>query len=118
MNETLDFTVRKLSEEKWEPWTSEGYRDAASLMMIPKKDAAAISCRIIRLNPGGHTGLHSHDRIHHVITIKGVAELETDTESIELDHLTAVTVKANVPHRFINKSNDVALIQVLNIFKE
>lgn len=111
-------SVRKLSEEDWEPWIGEGYSDASSLMMVSKTDAAAVSCRIIRLNPGGHTGMHSHDRIHHVLALEGDAVLETDTERIELDHLTAVTVKTKVSHRFINKSNEVAIIQVLNIFRE
>lgn len=118
MSETLSTTVRKLSGEKWEPWIGEGYHDASSIMMVSKTEAAAVSCRIIRLNPGGHTAMHSHERIHHIITLEGSALLETDKESIVLEHLNEATVGSDVPHRFINKSDSVTLIQVLNIFKK
>ena len=108
--------IRKLSEENWEPWIDEGYSGASSNMMVPKIDAGAYSCRIIQLVPGGHTGMHSHERVHHVMMIKGEAVLETETEKITLDNMKAVMIEADTPHRFINTSNDVALIQVQNIF--
>ena len=109
-------TKRKLSKENWEPWIDEGYTGASSNMMIPKSEVKAVSCRIIRLEPGGHTGMHSHERVHHVIALEGLPELETDTERIKLGNLVAVKIGANVPHRFINNENNVALIQVQNLF--
>ena len=108
--------IRKLSEENWEPWVDEGYSGASSNMMVPKIDAGAYSCRIIKLVPGGHTGMHSHERVHHVMMIKGEAVLETETEKVTLDNMKAVMIEADTPHRFINTSNDVAMIQVQNIF--
>ena len=108
--------TRKLSEENWEPWIDEGYNAASSIMMVPKTEAKAVSCRIIRLEPGGHTGMHSHERVHHVLALEGLPELETDTERIKLDTLVAVKIVANVPHRFINNGDTVALIQVQNLF--
>ena len=108
--------TRKLSEENWEPWIDEGYNAASSIMMVPKTRANAVSCRIIRLEPGGHTGMHIHERVHHVLSLMGLPELETDTERIKLENLVAVKIAANVPHRFINNGDTVALIQVQNLF--
>lgn len=108
--------TRKLSEENWEPWIDEGYNAASSIMMVPKKEVSAMSCRIIRLEPEGHTGMHSHMRVHHVLALHGSPELETHTERIKLEPLVAVKIAANVPHRFINKGNTFALIQVQNLF--
>ena len=108
--------TRKLANENWDPWIDEGYNAASSIMMVPKTEAKAVSCRIIRLEPSGHTGMHSHERVHHVIALEGLPELETDTERIKLDKLIAVKIAANVPHRFINNGDTVALIQVQNLF--
>ena len=43
---------RNLMTENWDPWIDEGYADASSNMMVPKTEALAVSCRIIRLEPG------------------------------------------------------------------
>lgn len=109
---------RNLMTENWDPWIDEGYADASSNMMVPKTEAVAVSCRIIRLEPGGHTGMHSHDRIHHVMALDGLPELETDTERVELGEFIAVKVDANVPHRFVNRTYKEAIIQVLNVFQK
>ena len=76
------------------------------------------SCELqnYRIEPNGHTGMHSHERVHHVLALEGLPELETDTERIKLDTLVAVKIVANVPHRFINNGDTVALIQVQNLF--
>ena len=108
--------ARKLSEENWDPWIDKGYNAASSIMMVLKTEAKAVSCRIIRLEPNGHTGMHSHERVHLVLALMGLPELETDTERIKLDNLVAVKIAANVPHRFINNGDTVALIQVQNLF--
>ena len=104
--------------ENWEPWIDEGYTGASSNMMVPKTEAVAVSCRIIRLEPGGHTGMHSHDRIHHVMALDGLPVLETDTERVELSDYMAVKIDTMVPHRFVNKTDKDAIIQVLNIFRK
>ena len=108
---------RNLSDEDWEPWVGEGYHNAYSTMMVQKTSVSAVSTRLIRLESGGHTGSHSHDRVHHVVAIEGQAMLETDHEKIELDHLVLVEISANVPHRFVNRENESAVILVLNLFK-
>ena len=108
--------TRKLSEENWDPWVDEGYKAASSNMMVAKTEVNAVSCRIIRLDAGGHTGMHSHERVHHVLALLGLPELETDKERIKLGNLVAVRIAANVPHRFINHGNREALIMVQNLF--
>lgn len=113
----MDVQTRKLSNEDWEPWLGEGYKDAYSTMMIQKTSTSAISTRIIKLNPGGHTENHSHERLHHVIALEGDPTLETDTENIVLDRLTLVKIDSKVPHRFINKGKAPAIILVINLFK-
>lgn len=108
---------RRLGDDDWEPWVGEGYQDAYSTMMVQKTGSSAVSTRLIKLDSGGHTASHSHDRIHHVIAVEGKAVLETDQERIVLDHLVLVEVSANVPHRFINIEKEPAIILVLNLFR-
>ena len=112
----MEIETRKLSRENWEPWIDEGYNAASSNMMVLKTDVGSFSCRIIRLEPGGQTGMHSHDRVHHVLSLEGLPEVETDKEHVKLENLVAVRIASNVPHRFINNGDRVALIQVQNLF--
>ena len=113
----MDVQTRKLSNEDWEPWLGEGYKAAYSTMMIQKTSTSAVSTRIIKLNSGGHTETHSHERLHHVIALEGDPMLETDTENIVLDRLTLVKIDSGVPHRFINKGKTPAIILVINLFQ-
>jgi quercetin dioxygenase-like cupin family protein len=99
-----------------EPWLEEGNQAAFSVMMLEKTSLDAVSARIIRLAPGGHTALHRHERAHHVLLIEGKAHLETDEEEISLDNIL-VEVPSGVNHRFVNKSDKNAVILVLNIFR-
>ena len=114
----MSLLVRRLSEEDWEPWIGEGYENASSLMAVQKTDATAVSCRIIKLQPGGHTGSHSHERIHSVIAIDGQPAIETDKEKVKLDRLVNVMVPPNVPHRFVNTGKEPSIILVQNIFEK
>jgi len=113
----MDVKTRTLSDADWEPWIGEGYQDAYSTMMFPKASLSAVSSRIIKLNPGGHTETHVHDRVHHVVALEGDPMLETDTENIPLDRLTLVEIGSGVPHRFINKEEIPSIILVINLFK-
>lgn len=112
----MSLNVRKLSDE-WEPWIGTDYVNAYSTMMVSKTEASAVSTRIIKLDPEGHTETHSHDRIHHVIGLSGLPILETPTEKVALEHLTTVEIPSEVPHRFINTGECIAVILVINLFK-
>ena len=114
----MSLLVRRLTEENWEPWIGEGYEDASSFMIVQKMDTAAVSCRIIKLESGGHTGMHSHARIHSVIAVDGEAAIVTDKEKIKLGKLVTVTVPPGIPHRFVNIGNEPAIILVQNIFQK
>jgi quercetin dioxygenase-like cupin family protein len=118
VEKNMSLRVRRLSEESWEPWIGEGYENASSLMIVQKMDAVAVSCRIIKLEPGGHTGIHSHERIHSVIAVDGEAAIETNKEKIKLGKLVTATVPPEVPHRFVNTGNEPAIIIVQNIFQK
>ena len=113
----MDVKTRKLSVADWEPWIGEGYHNAYSTMMIKKTTVSAVSTRIIKLNPGGHTETHSHDRVHHVVALEGDPMLETDVETVLLDRLNLVEIGSGVPHRFINKKDTPAIILVINLFQ-
>ena len=113
----MSVKTRKLADDSWEPWIGEGYQDAYSTMMIQKISTSAVSTRIIKLNPGGHTETHSHERLHHVIALEGDPMLETDTESVMLERLTLVEIGSGAPHRFINKGETPAIILVINLFQ-
>lgn len=113
----MGIEVRRLTRKVWEPWVGKGYSKASSIMMVPKTQVNAVSCRIINLDSGGHTASHSHDRVHYVITIEGKAELVSENRKILMDQTKLIEIPSNTPHRFVNTSKERALIMVQNLFK-
>jgi quercetin dioxygenase-like cupin family protein len=113
---TLSLKIRNLSNTL-EPWLGDDYENAYSTMMVPKTTVSAISTRIIKLDKNGHTETHSHPRVHHVIGLSGHPILETPSGQVALDHLTAVEIPSDIPHRFMNNSEAPATILVINLFK-
>lgn len=113
----MSIRVNKLSEVDWQPWEGEGYSDAYTDMMIEKTSVSAVSTRLIRLEAGGCTQTHSHNRVHHVVSLRGEAVLETDIESITLEAFTLAIIPSKVAHRFVNKRETIAILEVINLFK-
>lgn len=113
----MNLRIRKLSEE---PGTDEhegGYDGVNSVWAVLKRaDLAAFSSRIFRVEPGGHTPMHSHDREHVAVVIRGTCRVECGAEAEEGGEGCIITIPSNVDHRFSNPGGDRLVLLVMNLY--
>ena len=115
----MSLKIRKLSEEPGEPMEGEDVQGVNSVMVVPRMDdVSAFSARLMRLNPGGHTGFHEHPRVHTVLVLSGRIRIETGDEVKQADSGSVISIPSNMKHRFFNPTDKIAAIMVLNIFPE
>ena len=115
----MSLKIRKLSEEPGEPMEGEGVQGVNSIMVVPlMEDVSAFSARLMRLNPGGHTGFHEHPRVHAVLVLSGRIRIETGDEVKQAESGSVVSIPGMMKHRFFNPSDKPAAIMVLNMFKD
>jgi len=112
----MSLKVRKLSEEPGEPMPGEGNRGVNSVMLVEETPVDSYSCRMLRITPGGGTGMHSHPRIHVVVILSGRVRVETEQDVMELRTGSVVTLPGDMPHRFVNVTDRPAALMVQNLF--
>ncbi len=70
----MSLRIRKLAEEPGEQVTDEGFKGVNNVWVVQRRDEMGpFSSRIFRIEPGGHTDLHAHDREHIAVVIRGPA---------------------------------------------
>jgi len=115
----MSLKIRKLSEEPGEPMEGEDVQGVNSVMAVTRMDdVSAFSARLMRLNPGGHTGFHEHPRVHAVLVLSGRIRVETGDEVKHAESGSVISIPSNMKHRFFNPSDQTVAIMVLNMFKE
>ncbi|MBS7619491.1 cupin domain-containing protein [Candidatus Bathyarchaeota archaeon] len=108
--------VRKLSEEEGEKIAEEGYAGVKSLMVMPeRKDLSGFSCRVFRIEPKGHTSMHSHEREHVVLVMKGVCKIECEAECQEVDEGDFIYIKPGLKHKFSNPKDRTLALFIMNL---
>ena len=113
----MSLRIRKLSEEPGSDEVEEGYSGVNSVWVVLKRtDLAGFSSRIFRIEPGGRTRMHTHDREHVAVVIKGTCLVDTGTEVKEVREGSIVTVPANTPHRFSNASPEGLVLLIMNLY--
>jgi quercetin dioxygenase-like cupin family protein len=71
--------------------------------LIGKDDAAPnFAMRILEVEPGGHSPLHTHDFEHEVFILEGQCSVWKQGEKIPVEPGTAVFVPPNEKHCFYN----------------
>lgn len=114
---SMSLKIRKLSEEPGIDEREEGYSGVNSVWVVLKRrDIVGFSSRIFRIEPGGHTTTHSHDREHVAVVIKGVCRLEGGNAVRDVPGGSIITVPSNTPHRFSNLSQERLVILIMNLF--
>lgn len=109
--------IRKLSEEPGIDEHEEGYSGVNSVWAVLKRtDIAGFSSRIFRMEPGGHTATHSHDREHVVVVVKGTCRVESGPEVREAGEGSIITVPSNTTHRFSNPGRERLVLLIMNLF--
>ena len=115
----MSIKVRRLSEEPGVDEDEEGFRGVNSVWVVLKRtDLAGFSSRIFRMEPGGHTAVHSHERGHVAVVIRGRCRVEGGGETADVGEGNIITVPTNVSHRFSNPGRDKLALLIMNLFTE
>lgn len=111
--------IRRLSEEPGVDEGEEGCSGVNSVWVVLKRtDLAGFSSRILRMEPGGHTAVHTHDREHVAVVIRGTCTVEGGGKFREVGEGSLITVPSNTPHRFSNPTGDRLVLLVMNLYPE
>ena len=115
----MSLKVRRLTEEPGIDETEEGYSGVNTVWAVLKRDdLSGFSSRVFRIEPGGHTPMHEHDREHMVVVIRGTCQVESDSNVWKVNEGSIVTVPRNAPHRFINPGGERAVILIMNFYTQ
>lgn len=112
----MSLKVRRYSEEPWESMPGEGNMGVDSVMLVDEIPVDSYSCRVMRIKPGGGTGMHSHPRAHVVVALSGKTLVETGRDELELSVGSTVSIPGGMPHRFVNNTGQLTTIMVQNLF--
>ncbi|UCD45716.1 MAG: cupin domain-containing protein [Candidatus Bathyarchaeota archaeon] len=109
----------KLSEVPGVEVDEEGFSGVNSVWAVLKReDIVGFSSRIFRMEPGGHTAMHSHDREHVAVVIKGGCRIEAGQEMLEAGEGSVIAIPSGVPHKFSNVNPERIVLLIMNFFKE
>ena len=115
----MSLRVRKLSEEPGVDEQEEGFSGVNSVWAVLKRtDLVGFSSRIFRIEPGGHTAAHAHDREHVAVVISGTCEAEGGGETMKAGSGSIITVPRNLRHRFSNPGPGRLVLLIMNLFTE
>ena len=113
----MSIKIRKLSEEPGITETNEGFNGVNSIWAVLKRtDLKGFSSRIFRMEPGGHTTNHTHDREHVVVVISGVCRVEGIHDPVTVRSGSIITVPPNLFHSFSNPGKDRLVLLIMNMF--
>jgi quercetin dioxygenase-like cupin family protein len=112
----MSVKVRKLSEEPGIDETEPGFQGVNSVWMVLKRtDLAEFSSRIFRMEPGGHTVTHTHEREHLAVVVSGSCRVEVGEESWTAEAGSIITVPSNLIHRFSNPGTERLVLLIMNM---
>ena len=115
----MSVKVRKLSEEPGIEETEEGFSGVNTVWAVLKRtDLSAFSSRIFRMEPGGHTATHTHEREHVAVVVSGVCRVEGIPDSVAVESGSIITVPPDIPHSFSNPGRDRLVLLIMNMFTE
>jgi quercetin dioxygenase-like cupin family protein len=113
----MSLKVRKLSEEPGVDEREEGFSGVNSVWAVLKRtDLTGFSSRIFRMEPGGHTATHAHDREHVAIVVSGTCKVEGGEDTAKVGAGNIMTVPRNLPHRFSNPGPGRLVLLIMNLF--
>lgn len=93
-----------------ERFTGGGAEGAAIRWLIGEADGARnFAMRMIEIDPGGHSPLHSHDGEHEIFVWRGRGKLTVEGKAYPLEPGITALVPGNTEHQFLNSSEDEKL---------
>ena len=113
----MSLRVRKLSEEPGVDEQEEGFSGVNTVWAVLKRtDLTGFSSRIFRMESGGHTATHTHDREHVAVVVSGTCRVEGGEETRTVRAGNIVAVPRNLPHRFSNPGPGRLVLLIMNFF--
>jgi quercetin dioxygenase-like cupin family protein len=117
--DSMSVKVRKISEEPGIQETEEGFSGANSDWAVLKRtDLTGFSSRIYRMEPGGHTEIHTHDREHLAVVVSGICKVEGIPDPVTVGSGSIISVPSDLPHSFSNPGRDRLVLLIMNMFTE
>lgn len=115
----MSLRIRKLSEEPGIDEQEKGFTGVNTVWAVLKRtDLTAFSSRIFRIEPGGHTAGHTHDREHVVVVVSGNCIVESDEFKKSVNAGNIITVPNNISHKFFNPGPKRLVLLIMNLFLE
>ena len=115
----MSVKVRKLSEEPGIEETEEGFSGVNTVWAVLKRtDLSGFSSRIFRMEPGGHTAIHTHEREHVAVVVSGVCKVGGIPDPVTVGSGSIISVPPNLPHSFSNPGRDRLVLLIMNMFTE
>ena len=112
----MSLKVRKLSEEPGIDETEPGFQGVNSVWTVLRRtDLAEFSSRIFRMEPGGHTATHTHEREHVAVVVSGSCRVDIGEESWTAGAGSIITVPPNLIHRFTNPDKERLVLLIMNM---
>ena len=112
----MSLKVRKLSEEPGIDETEPGFQRVNSVWTVLRRtDLAEFSSRIFRMEPGGHTATHTHEREHVAVVVSGSCRVDIGEESWTAGAGSIITVPPNLIHRFTNPDKERLVLLIMNM---
>ena len=112
----MSVKVRKLSEEPGIDETEPGFQGVNSVWPVLKRmDLAEFSSRIFRMEPGGHTATHTHEREHVAVVVSGSCRVEVGEEFWTAGAGSIIVVPPNLIHRFTNPGTERLVLLIMNM---
>ena len=97
-----------------DPFTTAGSQKAYTKLLLGEEGQTP-SLRIIKLEPGGRTGSHTHKRAHLTIALRGKVSVKEEGGSLTLNPLEGLFIEPYRPHSFANPWGEPALLLVFNV---
>lgn len=99
--------IKKCSEVPIEKIIEKGVSGVSKQMLLgPEDGAPTFAMRRFTVEPGGYTFYHTHDFEHEVYVLAGKGIARSDSGETEIIADTAVLVKPNDVHQFVNTGQD------------
>ena len=114
----MSVRIRRLTEEPGEQVTEQGFKGVNNVWVVKKREEMGpFSSRIFRIEPGGHTDLHAHDREHIAVVLRGTCRVEGGEKIEDVREGSIISVGKGVSHRFINSGRDRLALLIMNFFE-
>jgi len=114
----MSLRIRKLAEEPGEQVTEEGFKGVNNVWVVKKREEMGpFSSRIFRIDAGGHTDLHAHDREHIAVVIRGTCKVEGKGVVEDVGEGSIIAVGKGAILRFTNTGRERLALLIMNFFQ-